>query len=590
MNKTSKETVSTRTVFEFKRNDSILKRKFYQYLLPSILSVAATSLNEFLDSIVVAQTLGSDAMAMVNMACPVMLVFSTIYVLFGVGGSTVYATLKGQMGKDKASSVLSVTMVTSTLISLLVLVAGLAFLYPLSNMLSSGIALTKTFTDYVRVLFISAPFIIILQTLLMFFPCEGMPQITTAINIIANVVNIIFDYIYIEIFGFDLSGAAYATLTGYIVGIAVIICFWLCKKYRLTFGNISKDGFSCLSEMIGKGSASAVGQFGFFIKISFSNYMAVMLAGTIGITVFSACLQTVSIISIFIGGVLNAMIPIVAILFGQRDYNGMSLLMHNILKMELILSIVLFAIFEAFPTVVFSVYNINSSEELAFGIPALRIFSFMYLFRQTVLMFIYYLQTIGRKIYAVTLSLIDGFVGIILLTLILCKPFGVNGLMLAYPACSAFMVAGIILVNLFIIKKSLGSVSGLFLLPQTTSGERLDFTLTTDQEEISLYSEKLMEYLQSNDIEKDKATIVAIACEELCIYTSENTNNKTEIDVLLQISDNNICMNFRTIGPAFDPLSLSNPEQYSNIDILNKIAKEVHYDYVIGMNQTQVLI
>ena len=65
-------------MLEFKRNDKILKRKFYQYLLPSILSVAATSLNEFLDSIVVAQTLGSDAMALVNMACPVMLVFSTI--------------------------------------------------------------------------------------------------------------------------------------------------------------------------------------------------------------------------------------------------------------------------------------------------------------------------------------------------------------------------------------------------------------------------------------------------------------------------------------------------------------------------------
>lgn len=577
-------------MFEFKRNDNILKRKFYQYLLPSVLSVAATSLNEFLDSIVVAQTLGSDAMAMVNMACPIMLVFSTIYVLFGVGGSTVYATLKGQMENDKASSILSVTMVISAIFSVLVLIAGLVFLDPLSNMLSSGISLTITFTDYVKVLFISAPFIILLQTLLMFFPCEGMPQITTAVNIIANVVNIIFDYIYIEIFGFDLSGAAYATLTGYIVGIIVIVCLWLFKKYRIRFGSISKKAFASLSEMIGKGAASAVGQFGFFIKISFSNHVVVTLAGTIGITVFSACFQTVSIISIFIGGVLNAMIPIVAILFGQRDYNGIRLLMKNILKMEIILSIVLFIFFEAFPRIVFAVYNINAPEELEFGIPALRIFSFMYLFRQTVLMFIYYLQTIGRKIYAVILSLIDGFAGIIVLTLLFYKPFGVDGHMLAYPVCSLLMVVGIVLTNLLIIKKSSGNVSGMFLLPKSTPDEGLDFTLKADPKEISLHSEKLMEYLCRNGIEKGKATIVAVACEELCIYTSENSNHKSEIDALIRISDENICMNFRSIGPAFSPLSISNPEQYSNIDILNKIAKEVRYDYVIGMNQMQVLI
>ena len=494
------------------------------------------------------------------------------------------------MGKDKASSVLSLTMVSSAVISLIILAAGLIFLNPVTGLLSSGIPVTDTFTDYVRVLFISTPFIIILQTLLMFFPCEGMPQVTTAINIIANVVNIILDYIYIKFFGFDLAGAAYATLTGYIVGIAVIAALWLCKKYRITFGRIKKETFAFMSEILGKGLASAVGQLGFFIKISFSNYMAVMLAGTVGITVFSACLQTVSVISIFIGGVLNAMIPIVAILYGQKDYNGMRLLMNNILKMELILSVVLFAVFEIFPAPVFAVYNITSPEELAFGIPALRIFSFMYLFRQTVLMFIYYYQTIGRKVYAVVLSLIDGFAGIIVLTLLLCVPFGVNGLMLSYPACSALMVAGIVLVNLLIIRKSAGKVSGQFLLPKASGGAGLDFTLKADPSEIALHSEMLMEYLLKNGVKKDKAMMVAVACEELCVYTSENTKGKSEIDALIQISDDRICMNFRSIGQAFAPLSLSNPEKYSNIDVLNRIAKEVRYDYVIGMNQTQITL
>ena len=57
----------------YTRNSNIINRKFYQFLIPTILSTVAISLNEFVDSIVVAQLLGSDAMSMVGMGSPIML-------------------------------------------------------------------------------------------------------------------------------------------------------------------------------------------------------------------------------------------------------------------------------------------------------------------------------------------------------------------------------------------------------------------------------------------------------------------------------------------------------------------------------------
>ena len=75
------------------RNGKILNRKFFHFLLPTVLSVMAMSLNEFVDSLLVANLIDSDAMTLVNMGSPLMIAFAVIYTLLGVGGGRVSAGL-----------------------------------------------------------------------------------------------------------------------------------------------------------------------------------------------------------------------------------------------------------------------------------------------------------------------------------------------------------------------------------------------------------------------------------------------------------------------------------------------------------------
>ncbi|MBQ3317991.1 MAG: hypothetical protein IJG69_08650, partial [Spirochaetales bacterium] len=79
-----------------RRNGRIITRKFFRYVVPMVMSTIAISLNEFVDSILVSQLLGSDAMAMVGMGCPLMLSFAVIYVMLGIGGSVLYAKNAGE--------------------------------------------------------------------------------------------------------------------------------------------------------------------------------------------------------------------------------------------------------------------------------------------------------------------------------------------------------------------------------------------------------------------------------------------------------------------------------------------------------------
>ena len=54
----------------FHRSYGILVRKFQKYLLPTLVTTTALSLNEFADSMLVSNLLGSQAMAIVNLGFP----------------------------------------------------------------------------------------------------------------------------------------------------------------------------------------------------------------------------------------------------------------------------------------------------------------------------------------------------------------------------------------------------------------------------------------------------------------------------------------------------------------------------------------
>ena len=58
-----------------------------------------------------------------------------------------------------------------------------------------------------------------------------------------------------------------------------------------------------------------------------------------------------------------------------------------------------------------------------------------------------YFQIISRKLYAVVISLIDGFIGVIPLSLLLTHFMGINGMWLAFPLLAFLMLSGIIVTN-----------------------------------------------------------------------------------------------------------------------------------------------
>lgn len=572
----------------YERKATIINRKFFEFLAPTVLSIVAISLNEFVDGIIVSNLLGHEAMTLINMAFPIMLIFAMIHTFLGVGGSIIYAENAGKQDADSARKTFSVTMMVSVLFSLLILQIGSMISTDITSALGVPAEYYDVFVRYIRILFISGVFIIPVQTFISFTPALGFPKVGTFINVSANVINLLMDYIFIKFFDTDVAGASMATLAGYIAGLIIIVAAVMLKKVDFPFVFARFREFRRVPGIIMRGLAPSITQLGYCIKIGYCNILAMLLGAFAGVSIFALCIQAVSIASIAIGGIIGAMVPIAASLYGQRDYNGIKLLLNKVLVVQLVANLGLLVLFEGFPQLLLALYNVD-------GIPieeaklAIRIFSIMFVFRGFSVVYTYYFQIIGRKWYANIVSAIDGFIGIIPVSLILGNFLGLDGLWLAFPAVALLLDIGIIIVNSIIAARSKGRYRNFMLYEEESRDVPVyDVTYRASDEEIIENELNFESFCKKNNLGASVTMFAEIVSEEMSELIKDNVSIKKadQIDMLVKIYPDHLLFDFRSVGKPFDVAS--EVSRGSNLDVLKKLSYSADFSYVMGMNLTRI--
>ena len=576
---------------EFSRSDLILRKKLRQYLLPTMASYAALSLNEFLDSMIVSNLLGSRAMAVVNLGMPLMLIYAGIYCLLGNGAATVYAVFLGKRDHESAGKGLTVSMFVALTVGLAILGIGMVFMNPFSRLLCKDAELMPQFIVYFRVLLLSAPFLTTILTFTTMLPSAGYPGYSMAVNVVANVVNIIMDYVYIHVFHIGVEGAAWATLTGYLVGLLFLVILIMARKIRVYVSRKLKASFSLFKDVLKQGGPDAMTQIGFALQFAFYNATASALAGTAGIVAFSLCVQANSIAFIFLGAVMGSSIPIISLLHGQRDYNGEASILKTAMRWQLLIAAALCGILVVFAYQIAAIYNIREAREVLLSVQALRIYCLMLFIRSAVILYFRYLKVAGFPGYAIIISALDSFAAIIPIAWLMSRLFGISGLWWAFPTAALMLLFFVVIRNFLIMSRSKGSFKGMLLVENDENSlPVLDVTIGDDPDSISGISEKMQTVCEQNGIAGRNAVLAALAVEEMAVYITGKNDHKAYMDILVRLHKGNVIIDFRTLGSAFDPLSDNDEDNWENVRLLRGIATSIENDYMLGMNSTRIVV
>ena len=184
----------------------------FKYALPAIIAMTATSLYNIVDSIYIGHGCGALAFGALTVAKPFMDICAAFGSLVGVGASSLLAIYLGEKDYDRANRVLGNVIVLNIILSAIVMVIGLVWLDPILMAFGASEDTLLYAHEYMEIILYGNILTHIYFGLNAMLRSAGHPRFSMTATIVAVVVNIILDPIFI--FGLDMGvrGAALATV------------------------------------------------------------------------------------------------------------------------------------------------------------------------------------------------------------------------------------------------------------------------------------------------------------------------------------------------------------------------------------------
>ena len=577
------------------RNSALLGRKFNEYLFPTIISSMSILLASFVDGIIVSALVNDNALSAINLSEPVVLFMQAMFFLFGIGGAISISIAKGQREARKANALFTLSFWGAALVSVIVTIVGTLLIDVITAAMCSDATLIEYVKHYAQFNIYGSLFMIMVPYLVFIIRVDGMPKFSANILLVSNVVNLLMDFVYMGIFKMDTAGAALATVTGYAVGFLMELYYLLIfKKRTLRFIVLKKEDLRHLGELCTSGIASVVNTVLLFVKALLLNRIVLGATGPDGMAVFSVCNFTVTFISMFVSGGSDTMTPIVSLLYGERDYKGIDMVLRKTFIFVGASCAVIIAFILIFPNLLLSMFSVKSPERVAIGIPVVRIFSLSLFGMGICYVTMNYLQATKQKVISVITTFLRGLVITVPLAYFLSYGFGLTGTSWAFVLSEALTAAITFLICFIVYRVNKDKYSGILLHErQTDCNAMFDASLRPKAEQAAEISDQVIGFCAENGVTGKNAYYAGVLSEETVEHIRRFNSDKKQpqIDLICRITDKSIILSVRDNGEAFDPAIVhDDEEELTNLKMINTLADNVNYTRALGLNNMLITI
>ena len=577
----------------YNRKYDLLASKFNEFFLPTLMTSMAGNICVFVDSIIVSFLIGAANLSAIQVSSPLITFINLIYWMVGLGGSVLCSIAKSEFDEEKSNSLFSVSIISLIVLGVLVLILGLLTKGTLIPMLTTSKEIIPLVDEFFTVLLFGMPLLCYLMSLSYFVRADGLPNLAFQSILISNIVNIIMDVVYIKVFGFGIGGAALATATGYAVGSVYISTYFFKSERTLEFYKLSKiklhNALNYFKDIATSGFSSASTQLCFTVQLLIYNGVIGIVLGKYGLTAYNVCIGCSYILYMFLIGASQTMSPIVSVYYQEEDYSGVDYVVKKALKVALVSSVALVLLFAFVPQTALTLYSIHG-QAAPTVVNALRIFIFCFIGVAITFLFTFYTQAIKRNKLSLSTSVIEGFIAPVGLLFILTPLMGGDGIWLSFVGAEVITIIYIFISTKYISKKTNGEYGGFFINKKIPTGDVLDLTVGSTLKETVDVAQHIEKYLKELGIDDKKAIIVGLSVEEMLVNIININENLDSIDVLVKVQENRILVGIKDQGIDFNPVIENDNLEFDNISVLNKIADEVDYSRVLGLNSTVITI
>lgn len=460
-------------------NFKIADSKFKELLLPTLLIVMALNISSVVDSFFVGSFIGKNAVAAIEVLEPLILLITVFEWLFGLGGQIIALNKKAEFDIDGSNLYFTTSMVASLIASVIMAIICLLFMDPLTVILHATPATKPLVMQYAT--FLCGCFVVstMASVLTQYIRVDGQPNFASAVIIIANVINIILDYIFLSS-GMGMASASLASFIGYAIGLAVCILYVRNSKRTFRFVRKAleiKTFAKSTWKMIKVGFPGA--SIGIFdvIFVYVMNLFLIATLGDTGLTTYLLCMDILVIASIVDVGISETLTSIVPIYYAKHDYVNLNHLIRTSIIITVICAVILTLVVWIWPEGFLALYNFNHTDIADFAINAVRLYSFYFLLSILPNMLVFYYEAIERSTFSTILSVLFTLAMPLVCVVGLYSLIGSNGIWLGFPiSCIVTMI--IIIIGVKVIQKREPKYSGLFFIEKDLVHKTKNFVLT----------------------------------------------------------------------------------------------------------------
>lgn len=213
---------------------SSIRKAVFQNALPAMAAMLMVLIYNLADTFFIGQTHDALQVAAVSLATPVFLLFMAVGTIFGIGGTSVISRAMGEGRTDYAKKVSSFCMWSCVAVGLVMSAFFLIFMDQILHLVGASSDTWGYAKAYLTIVSFSGPFVLIANCYSNVIRAEGQSGKAMMGQLLGNLLNVVLDPIMILGFGWNITGAAIATVIGNVVGAGYYIVYFLHGKSLLS--------------------------------------------------------------------------------------------------------------------------------------------------------------------------------------------------------------------------------------------------------------------------------------------------------------------------------------------------------------------
>ena len=429
----------------------------FSLAVPAIIANVVNSLYNIVDQIFIGQGVGKLGNAATSVSFPLTTLCMAIGLTVGLGSAAGFSLELGRKNEEKARTIAGTAAGILVISGVMICILVRFFLEPLLNLFGATDNILPYAMEYAGITSFGIPFLLFSTGINPLVRADRSPKYSMAAIVIGAVLNTILDPIFIFVCGWGIAGAAWATVISQILSACILAAYFP----RFQSVRFAPADFVPKVRELALICRLGINSFIFqssnlLVQVVMNNMLRIygeqsVYGADTPIAVAGIMMKINAIFIALIIGLINGAQPICSYNYGAKKYGRVRQTVRLFLTAGVIISTVIWAVFQLFPRPIIALFGSGETDALYFeyAIRFMRVYLAFVFLNGVQICATTFFPSIGKGTKGAALSFAKLIVFLIPLILILPRFFGLDGVMYATPAADflSFLMAVVFLAD-----------------------------------------------------------------------------------------------------------------------------------------------